>query len=117
MHIHKVLENLQRIDALIRRRATGSPEELSQKLGISRATWFRWLEQLTQTVGLPIKYDEEQRTYYYERRGKLIVQFVEDNHAETEKETVSKRKINTESLLPFLVGSCEEVGGILLQIV
>jgi hypothetical protein len=42
---------------------------LAERLGISRATWFLWLEQLRR-LGLPIAYDEVAHTYYYTRPGR-----------------------------------------------
>jgi hypothetical protein len=64
-------EKLARIDSLIKRRATGSPEHLSRTLGICRATWFNWLEQL-KALGLPIAYDPDAQTYYYTRPGRPV---------------------------------------------
>jgi hypothetical protein len=78
MHFHTAKVHLEQIDALVRRRATGTPDQMAQKLGIGRATWFEWLEQLRADLGLPIAYDTAARTYYYARPGHLICRFVED---------------------------------------
>ncbi|MCU0451583.1 MAG: hypothetical protein MUC97_17355 [Bernardetiaceae bacterium] len=79
MHFRTTKEHLERIDALIRRRATGTPDQLAQKLGICRATWFEWLEQLRTDLGLPIAYDPAAQTYYYTRPGRAACGFMEES--------------------------------------
>jgi predicted DNA-binding transcriptional regulator YafY len=69
---------LEQIDSLLRRRDTGTPNQLAQKLGIGRATWFEWLEQLRADLGLPIAYDTAARTYYYTRSGQAVCGFMEE---------------------------------------
>jgi hypothetical protein len=55
---------LQRIDHLIRTRATGSPKALASKLEISECSVYRLLDDL-KIQGLPIAYDRQAHTYYY----------------------------------------------------
>lgn len=61
------LERARRLDALIRKGATGTPENLASKLGVSSATVYRWLQEL-KAFGLPIKYCKKQQTYLYDRK-------------------------------------------------
>lgn len=61
------LERARRLDALIRKRATGTPDSLASKLGVSPATVYRWLQEL-KAFGLPIKYCKKQQTYLYDRK-------------------------------------------------
>lgn len=61
------LERARRLDALIRKGATGTPENLASKLGVSLATVYRWLQEL-KAFGLPIKYCKKQQTYLYDRK-------------------------------------------------
>jgi hypothetical protein len=68
MPLYSIKEKMERIDGLIRRRATGTPDQLAETLGICRATWFIWLEQL-RSFGLPIAYDDHAQTYYYAQAG------------------------------------------------
>ena len=42
MPLQSIRAQLDRIDDLICRRATGTPEEMAKKLGMCRASWFRW---------------------------------------------------------------------------
>ena len=60
------LEELSRIHDLIRRRATGDPETLARRLGTSRATVFRRIQDL-RDEGAEIGYDKEKPTYCYEK--------------------------------------------------
>ncbi|MFQ5448570.1 MAG: hypothetical protein ACE5FF_16710 [Saprospiraceae bacterium] len=55
---------LQRLDSLIRRKATGTPAQLVKKLGISRATLYRRLDDL-KGRGASIAYDRERQSYLY----------------------------------------------------
>ncbi len=68
MPLQSIKEQLNRIDDLIRRRATGPPEAMAEKLGMCRASWFRWRDQLI-GFGLPIAYDQVEKTYYYTQEG------------------------------------------------
>jgi hypothetical protein len=78
MHFQTTKVHLEQIDALIRRRATGTPNQMAKRLGIGRATWFEWLEQLRTDLGLPIAYDTVARTYYYTRPGRVVCGFLEE---------------------------------------
>lgn len=63
-------EELSRIHDLIRRKATGDPEALSRRLGISRATVFRRIVDL-RDMGAEIGYDKGKPTYFYEKPFRL----------------------------------------------
>jgi predicted DNA-binding transcriptional regulator YafY len=56
---------IERIDLLIRLKATGIAKEYAQKLCISRRTLFRWLDYLRET-GKPVKYCRYRKAYYYD---------------------------------------------------
>lgn len=64
MNIFSDLFLLQRIDHLIRTRATGNPKALGDLLNISECSVYRLMERL-KDQGLPIAYDKQTRTYYY----------------------------------------------------
>ncbi len=82
--------HLEQIDSLVRRRATGSPDQLAHRLGIGRATWFEWLEQLRHDLGLPIEYDTASQTYYYTRPGRVVCGFVEERPAQAPETTTNR---------------------------
>ena len=55
----------KRLDGLIRRKSTGTPEQLASRLEISRASVFRYINEL-KGVGAPIQYCKVRQSYYYE---------------------------------------------------
>ncbi len=67
-HEHRCL--LQRMDALICRRATGSATDLADQLDISRASLYRYLDHL-RDAGAEIGYCRQRRSYYYEKEFSL----------------------------------------------
>lgn len=71
-----LLNRLERLDYLIRSRATGTPQELAERLEISERRLYDILNEM-RDLGAPIKYSKTLRTYYYARKGKLSVRFNE----------------------------------------
>lgn len=61
----QICDTLKRMDALIRRRGTGKPEDFAQRVDVSRATLYRYMEQLKDR-GAQIEWDPERASYYYE---------------------------------------------------
>ncbi len=59
------LMRLQRLHLLISRKSTGKPEDLAQRLNVSRATLFRHLEEL-RAFGAPLEYNKNRETYQYQ---------------------------------------------------
>lgn len=59
------LQNLDRLDGLIRRKATGSSVQLAARLGCSRRTIYNYLKTL-QELGAKVVYCDKRRSYYYE---------------------------------------------------
>ncbi|QEC52447.1 HTH domain-containing protein [Anseongella ginsenosidimutans] len=59
------LNRLEYLNDLIRKKSTGSPKELAEKLNISQTTVFNWINML-RDLGALIKYDSERQTYFYE---------------------------------------------------
>lgn len=66
---------LQRIDGLIRRRATGTPKALASRLGISECSVYRLLDDL-KSQGFPITYDKSAQTYYYTNTVHVMMEVV-----------------------------------------
>lgn len=56
---------LMRLDDLIKRKATGPPARLTEKLGVSRASIFRYINELKE-MDAPIQYCKERQSYFYE---------------------------------------------------
>ena len=57
-------KRMQRIDRLIHRKATGTPQELANKLGLSKRMVFEYLLTM-KDMGLSIRYCKFSQSYYY----------------------------------------------------
>jgi DNA-binding IclR family transcriptional regulator len=57
---------LSRLDDLIKMKATGAPQELAQKLGISRSSLFRYLDELKK-LNAPVRFCTKRKSYLYEK--------------------------------------------------
>jgi len=66
---------LQRIDQLIRTRATGTPSKLANILGISERNVYRLIADLREN-GFPIAYDRESGNYFYKEMVKLEISII-----------------------------------------
>ncbi len=69
------LNLLKRMDQLIRRRATGTPQAFARQLCVSRASLYRHLDLLAE-LEAPVAYCRLRQTFHYETEGKLYVAFV-----------------------------------------
>ncbi len=58
------LYTLDRLDDLIRRRATGSPKQLACRLGVSKRTVYNFLDTL-RDFGADVRYCPSRNSYYY----------------------------------------------------
>jgi len=86
MPIIKYLDRLKRMDALIRRRATGSSEQFAGKIGLSRSALIRHLSDLKK-LGGPVYYDPLRRSYCYEEEVCLEFGFRRISEKEMQKKT------------------------------
>jgi predicted DNA-binding transcriptional regulator YafY len=75
MPLIKYIERVNRIDSLINLRATGTPEEFAQKLGIKRSTLFQSLQEMRE-IGVDIRYSCYRQTYYYADDRRLRITLV-----------------------------------------
>ena len=67
MNSIKNLKRLERLHGLILSECTGSPYELSRRLGISERLVYHLVEQL-KDFDAKIGYDSSRRTYFYDDR-------------------------------------------------
>ena len=74
----ETLQLIERIDTLIRQRATGTPDDISEKLGVSRSTWFNYLRILKDQLCFPVDYDPDNQTYFYTVPGTFTCKFETD---------------------------------------
>ncbi|MGA0557600.1 hypothetical protein ACO2Q8_13170 [Larkinella sp. VNQ87] len=71
----KLHNRYEALNYLIRKRATGSPKELAEKLGISERAWYKIRDELVNDLGVPLAYCPIRRTYYYTEEGEIVFQF------------------------------------------
>ena len=72
------LKCLDRLDQLIRLKATGSPRELAERLGISKRSIHNLLEDM-KNLGASIYYCSQRRSYCYERELEFIYGFRDES--------------------------------------
>ena len=77
MSLLKYVERLKRMDDLIRRRATGSAREFSEKMHVSESQLFLELKEMKE-LGAPIDYCSSTRSYYYVKSCRLVLDFKEE---------------------------------------
>ncbi len=70
------LNTIERIDQLIRLKATGSPKDLASRLALSRSTLYTILESMRQ-MGAEIEYCRTDQSFYYRIDKPLAIGFVE----------------------------------------
>ena len=75
MSLRTYLTRIRRLDAMIRRKSTGPPEELADKLDISERWLYKFLRELKEEFDCPISYDSYRRSYVYEEKGQIMVGF------------------------------------------
>ena len=58
------IELIERIDQLIRLRATGTPKALAQRLGVSEASLYRVIDTMKE-MGAPVEFCIRRQSYVY----------------------------------------------------
>jgi predicted DNA-binding transcriptional regulator YafY len=90
--IKEQIERIERIHYLIKKRGTGTPEELCKKLGISRRQLFRVLDFLKNDIHAPIEYSKSRRTYFYFDSGDMtFMKWIPDKPTEDIKQSKNHR--------------------------
>ena len=72
MSLIKYLDRLRRMDSLISMKATGTPDEFAEKLGLKRSTLFQSLQEMRE-MGVNIKYSCIRQSYYYADDRRIII--------------------------------------------
>jgi len=79
------LVKVSRLDSLIRRAATGTPEKLAERLEISRSSLFELIAFLKEEMGAPIIYNRYRQSYIYSYTPRFFLDF--------ERERLSEEKM------------------------
>ncbi len=74
MKIFEYIDRLNRIHYLIKKKQTGSPKNLAEKLGISLSHLHNMIAELKER-GAPINYCRVKRAYYYKNDFELKIQY------------------------------------------
>jgi hypothetical protein len=74
MKAFEQLERLKRINLLIRKEKTGTPEEFAEQLGICQSHLFGLIEEL-KIMGAPIAYSRTRQTYFYTMDFEIKLQY------------------------------------------
>lgn len=72
------LKVIERVDQLIRLKATGTPNELASRLGLSRSTVYEIIDCMKQ-MGADINYCKTKKCFYYDQRKVLAIGFIEES--------------------------------------
>lgn len=78
MSILKYIERLILMDRLIKRKATGNPNEFAQKLRIRKSVLMDELKEL-KILGARIKYSRANNTYFYLEEFNLVIGKINDS--------------------------------------
>lgn len=62
----EILDLIDRLDGLIRRKATGRPSELARRLNVCERQVYK-LIKILKDLGAPVAYSNDRETYYYEQ--------------------------------------------------
>ena len=69
------IERFQTIDRLIQRKATGTSEQLADKIGVSKRTIIELINVMKQT-GAPIYFCKIKKSYCYKEDGNFNISFI-----------------------------------------
>jgi predicted DNA-binding transcriptional regulator YafY len=105
MNIDKYFERIERIDQLIRLKATGSPKEFARKLEISKTWLYEYLKYL-KNKGVPIEFDKERNSFYYTEEVEFLFKFNKLKKEQLEK-IIGGEKIFSEKVHSSLIVNCE----------
>jgi biotin operon repressor len=87
MSFLRYFSRLERLHGLIRRKATGSPRELAQKLELSERQVYECLSEMKE-MGAPIAFCNLRKTYYYSQEVSLHFGFVATNLSPDDQLTI-----------------------------
>ena len=71
----ELIFRLERIDYLIRKKATGTPSTLANKLGISDRSLHYYIKLMKDELKAPIKFCRHRNSYFYEGEGRFYFYF------------------------------------------
>ncbi|MHA7111449.1 HTH domain-containing protein [Sunxiuqinia elliptica] len=82
------IELIERIDQLIRFRATGNPKALAEKFSVSESTIYRIIETIKE-LGAPVEYSLVCQSYIYTEEVNFLCGFFTRNLSQSEYKKVN----------------------------
>lgn len=76
MGLERYMERLRKFDYLVYHQMTGNPESFAKKLQMSRSSFYEFLEEV-KLMGVPVQYNRDKKSYYYEKKGRICFHFHE----------------------------------------
>ena len=74
MNFVKQIEKFQILSKLVREQKTGSPEELANRLNVSRRQLYNYLEEF-RDLGMEISYSRRYNSFHFDNSKKLEIHF------------------------------------------
>jgi phage antirepressor YoqD-like protein len=84
MSLLKYIERVKRMDDLIRRKATGTPEEFAKRLGVGKTMLMEELREL-KLLGAEFYYCKTSQSYCYENEFELKIGRLDKNQQQSLK--------------------------------
>lgn len=100
MSLYQYLNRIERLDALIRHKSTGTPKELARKLDISERWLYKLLDELKMELDCPIQYDTYRQSYVYKQPGSILIGF-QKKLSQEEKRQIGGGKMNFKKIAPL----------------
>lgn len=76
MRFFEKIKVIERIDQLIKMKATGSARDLAKRLNVSKSTMYEIIDTM-KNMGAEIEYCNHRKSYYYIHEKVLAIGFVE----------------------------------------
>ena len=74
MNLFRNFYRLEKLHTLIQQKKTGTPKQLAEQLGISRATLYVLIDELN-SLNMPVSYSRKYETFYYTQEVKFTLAF------------------------------------------
>ncbi|MEP7268531.1 MAG: helix-turn-helix domain-containing protein [Saprospiraceae bacterium] len=107
MNLIERISKLERLDQLIRMRATGSPKELADKFKISERQVYRLLDEI-KNYGAEVHYCQRTQSYVYEVEFRFSILL-----GSTEKYKGGKKYLNINISLPNFGSKRKYLGAVI----
>jgi len=77
-----MIKNIQLLIELIHLQHTGNTKAISEKLNVSERMVYKYIAILKTEFNAPVKYDRLNKTYFFEEKGKLNLNWQEEKAKE-----------------------------------